>query len=291
MQLPFFGYHLFVEILISAATAFFGFSLFPRLLVKARDWFEDTIYKVVTDIVTSFWDQQSKKIQEARREKQKKKSEEEQDKQKKQLDNAVLLDTSVLIDGRVLDLVKTGFFDEPMVLLQAVLDELQLVADSKDKLKRQRGRRGLDIAKDLRRNAKVALIDLKKNGKEVDGMLASYAKENKLKLMTMDFNLNKMASATGVKVLNMNDLVNSLKTVMLPGEPITLQIVQEGKEKEQGIGYLPDGTMIVVEGAKSFVGQEVGATVSKVIQSSAGRIIFSKIIPTAKVNEEVVKEN
>lgn len=276
-ELPFWGYHTVWETLISAAAALIGFYIFPLFIISARYWVEATINKVVHDIVVDFWEQQSKKIQEARREKQKKKNEEEQNKRRSELDNSVLLDTSVLVDGRVLDIVKTGFVDNRLIVLQAVLDELQTIADSKDKLKRQRGRRGLDIAKELKKHTKVIIPEVKVNGKGVDAKLVSFAKEHKIKLMTMDFNLNKVAQVAGVKTLNLNDLINGLKTIMLPGEPIRIKIQQEGKEKEQGVGYLPDGTMIVVEGAKHLVGYEVEAIVSKIIQSSAGRIIFSKL--------------
>ncbi|HBI35840.1 TPA: PIN domain nuclease [candidate division WWE3 bacterium] len=277
MELPFFGYHTVWEVLISAAAGLIGFYVFPLFLISAQYWIEATINKVVNEIVTNFWDQQSRKIQEARREKQKRKVEEEDSKRKSDWEHAVVLDTSVLVDGRVVDIVKTGFLDHRLIIIQAVLDELQTIADSKDKLKRQRGRRGLDVAKELKKHSKVVIPDIGANGKGVDAKLVSFAKEHKLKLMTMDFNLNKVAQVSGVKTLNLNDLINGLKTIMLPGEAIKIKVVQQGKEKEQGVGYLPDGTMIIVEGAKERVGDEVDAVVSKIIQSSAGRIIFSKV--------------
>ena len=233
--------------------------------------------------MTNFWEQQSRKIQEARREKQKKKVEEEDSKRKSDWEHAVVLDTSVLVDGRVIDVVKTGFLDHRLIVIQAVLDELQTIADSKDKLKRQRGRHGLDVARELKKHSKVVIPDISANGKGVDAKLVSFAKEHRLKLMTMDFNLNKVAQVAGVKTLNLNDLINGLKTIMLPGEVIKIKVVQQGKEKEQGIGYLPDGTMIIIEGAKDRVGDEVDATVSKIIQSSAGRIIFSKLVERPEI--------
>ena len=278
MELPVFGYHTVWEFLISAAAGFIGFYVFPLFLISAQYWIEATIKKVVNEIVTNFWEQQSRKIQEARREKQRKKTEEEELKRKTEWDHAVVLDTSVLVDGRIIDIVKTGFLDYRLIIIQAVLDELQTIADSKDRLKRQRGRRGLDIARELKKHSKVIIPDVGANGKGVDAKLVSFAKEHKLKLMTMDFNLNKVAQVSGVKTLNLNDLIKGLKTIMLPGESIRIKIVQQGKEKEQGIGYLPDGTMIIVEGAKERVGDEIEAVVSKIIQSSAGRIIFSKTV-------------
>lgn len=277
MELPFFGYHTFLEVLISAVAALIGFYVFPLFLISAKYWTEATIRKVVSEIVANFWDQQSRKIQEARREKQRKKVDEETARRREELEHAIVLDTSVLIDGRILDVVKTGFLDNRFVILQEVLDELQTIADNKDKLKRQRGRRGLDIAKDLKRHGRVVIPELRSNGRGVDAKLVSFAKQHKLRLMTMDFNLNKVAQVAGVRTLNLNDLINSLKTIMLPGESIRIKILQEGKEKEQGVGYLPDGTMIVVEGAKGHVGREIEAVVSKIIQSSAGKIIFSKM--------------
>ena len=277
MELPFFGLHTVWEALISAAAALVGFYLFPLFIISATYWVEATIRKVVNDIVANFWEQQSRKIQEARREKQKKRNDEEACKKRAELENSIVIDTSVLVDGRVLDIVKTGFVDNRLIILQAVLDELQTISDSKDRLKRQRGRRGLDIAKELKKHTKVIIPEVTVNGKGVDAKLVAFARDHDLKLMTMDFNLNKVAQVAGIKTLNLNDLINGVKTIMLPGEPIKIKIQQEGKEKEQGIGYLADGTMIVVEGAKHLVGYEVEATVSKIIQSSAGRIIFSKL--------------
>ncbi len=151
------------------------------------------------------------------------------------------------------------------------------MADSSDKLKRQRGRRGLDVVKKLKTVTKVVLIADGVKGVAVDGQLLDIAKKYNFKLMTMDFNLNKLAQAKDIKVLNLNELANSIKTVLLPGETITIEILQEGKEKEQGVGYLSDGTMVVVENTKRMVGSTVVATVLKVIQSPAGKMIFCKL--------------
>lgn len=278
MQRPFFGVHTLIEVLISTAAAFIGFYFLPLFFVHSRHWAEDLIYKTVSDIVTNFWEQQSQKLQEARRAKREQKAQIEAEKVKNNLQASVVIDTSVLVDGRILDIVRTGFLDKTLIIPQNVIEELQLISDSKDKLKRQRGRRGLDIVHELKKVTQIAMPELKTKGKGVDADLVDYAKITKLPLMTLDFNLNKVASVAGVKVLNINDLVNCLKTVMLPGEEIKLKIIQEGKEKEQGIGYLADGTMIVVDSAKELVGQEVSAKVHKVIQSSAGRIIFCVLI-------------
>jgi uncharacterized protein YacL len=165
-----------------------------------------------------------------------------------------------------------------LIVSQNVIHELQVIADSKDHVKRQRGRRGLDIAREVKKLAKVLMPEIRTKDKEVDKQLVYFCKEHKLKLMTLDFNLNKVASVAGIKVLNINDLVNALKTVLLPGEAMKVKIIQEGKEKQQGIGYLPDGTMVVVEEAKTRVGEEIDAKVIKTIQSSAGRIIFCDLL-------------
>jgi len=277
-QLPWFGYHTLIEMLVSSLMGLFGYFIFPIFLAKMRYWAESLISETIYNIVTTFWEQQTKKIQEARREKQKRKSDEEALKLKQEIENAIVLDTSVLVDGRILDLVKTGFFDRNLVIPQDVVHELQAISDSKDMLKRAKGRRGLDIAKELKKFTKVLIPEIKSRDKEVDKVLVAFAKENKLKLMTLDYNLNKVAAVSGIKVLNVNDLVNALKTTLLPGEEMKIKIIQAGKEKEQGIGYLPDGTMVIVEKAKMKVGEEVRAKVVKTIQSSAGRIIFCELI-------------
>jgi uncharacterized protein YacL len=278
-ELPWFGYHTILEVLLSSITGLFGYFIFPSLLSKLKNWLEALIRETVRSIVASFWEQQSKKIQEARREKQKKKAETETQILKKEFENAVLLDTSVLVDGRIIDLLKTGFLNGPFIIPQNVIHELQTIADSKDAIKRQRGRRGLDTARDVRKTVKVLMPEIRSKDKEVDRQLVVFAKENKLKLMTLDFNLNKVAAVSGIKVLNINDLVNALKTVLLPGEAMRIKIIQQGKEKQQGIGYLPDGIMVIVEDARTRVGEEIDVKVVKTIQSSAGRIIFCEPLP------------
>jgi uncharacterized protein YacL len=285
-ELPWFGYHTILEVLLSSLTGLFGYFVFPSLLLKVKNWFEAVIRETIRSIVASFWDQQSKRIQEARREKHKKKAENEAQALKRELENAVLLDTSVLVDGRIVDLLKSGFFNGPFIVPQNVIHELQTIADSKDVIKRQRGRRGLDTARDVRKMAKVLMPEIKSKDKEVDKQLVSFAREHKVKLMTMDFNLNKVAAISGIKVLNINDLVNALKTVLLPGEVVKMKIVQQGKEKQQGIGFLPDGTMVIVEEARTKVGEEVDVKVVKTIQSSAGRMIFCEMVAT-----EIPKES
>jgi len=275
-EYPLFGLNYLAQILISIMAGVLGFFVLPDVFYGVKNAIEKLITDTVSDIVTNFWEQQSRRIQEQRREKQKKKAEDIKRKLDDEMKNAILLDTSVLIDGRISDIVKLKFLDNPLVIPQVVIDELHALSDSKENLKRQKGRRGLDITKDLKRKTKILIPEIKSKDKDqgVDKLLVTFAKENNFKLMTLDFNLNKVASVSGVKVLNINDLANSLKTVMLPGEDIMLKIVHEGKEKSQGVGYLVDGTMLIVENAKDKVGQDVSVKVSKVIQSPAGKIIF-----------------
>jgi len=265
-DLPFFGYHTALEILAGAALAAFGFFIFPLVLMYVKYWIEALVVAAVSKVVTDFWDQQSKRIQQARREKQRLKADEKSIREKQEMDNAILLDTSVLIDGRVLDVVRAGFLDRPFIVTQNVMNELQNLADSKNKVKRSRGRMGLDVVKELKKRTNVIVPDMKTKDKDVDSTLIEYAKEKKIKLMTMDFNLNKVAKVSGITVLNLNELINALKTVLLPGERFSVKIVQEGKEKKQGIGYLNDGTMVIVEDGIDKVGLDVEAIVIKVIQ-------------------------
>lgn len=273
-EYPLFGINYLAEIFISTVAALLGFYTVPKLLLKIQSWFEYLISKTIANIVSDFWEQQTKKINEAKREKQRRKAEE----QKQKMVNGALVDTSVLIDGRIENIVKAGFWDRPLIIPRIVLRELQQVADSKNKTKRQRGRRGFDILKSLKKRLTVEFPDIASKTPEVDSALIDFAKKNKLRLMTMDFNLAKAAEVAGVEVLNINKLVESLKIVFLPGEETKVKIMQKGKEKGQGVGFLEDGTMIVVRGASDMIGQEVSVRVSKVIQSEAGKMIFCDLL-------------
>ncbi len=190
-----------------------------------------------------------------------------------------LLDTSVIIDGRIFDILRTGFIDGPIVIPTFVVDELQFIADSADALKRQRGRRGLDILNKIQKELPLEIIITEKNYndiREVDSKLIRLAKDMKGKVVTNDYNLNKVAEIHGVDVLNTNDLSNAVKAVVLPGEEMNVQILKEGKENEQGIAYLDDGTMIVVENGRHLIGKSVNTVVTSVLQTSAGRLVFVK---------------
>ncbi len=192
-----------------------------------------------------------------------------------------ILDTSVIIDGRVYDIMKTGFIEGPIVIPDFVLVELRHIADSSDSMKRKRGRRGLDVLNDIQDRFGVDIYDTAgekslKEIPEVDVKLLKLAQIMNGKVVTNDFNLNKVAGINNVEVLNINELANTLKPVVLPGESMQLFLVKEGKEHDQGVAYLDDGTMIVVEGGKKFIGKTVDITVTSVLQTSAGRMIFGK---------------
>jgi uncharacterized protein YacL len=191
----------------------------------------------------------------------------------------ILLDTSVIIDGRIADIVETGFIDGNIVVPKFILEELQYIADSADDMRRSRGRRGLDILKRLQQynNLRIDTMedDLPKTG--ADSKLVTLARKLGAKILTNDFNLHKVAELQGVEVLNINQLANALRLAVLPGEILRVQILREGKSFGQGVGYLDDGTMVVIENARRHIGKEVEASVTSVLQTAAGRMIFSEI--------------
>ena len=192
---------------------------------------------------------------------------------------SVLLDTSVIIDGRIADIANTGFILGPMIVPAFVLAELQHIADSPDGLKRQRGRRGLDILNRLQKEPGIPfrITDLDVEGvRGVDDKLVILAKQMRCPVLTNDYNLNRVAELQGVTVLNINELANAVKAVYLPGEDLEMHILQEGKEFGQGVGYLDDGTMVVVESGRELIGRTVSVTVTKVLQTAAGRMIFAR---------------
>jgi len=194
----------------------------------------------------------------------------------------LLLDTSVIIDGRVADIAETRFIDAPIVVPRFVLHELQAIADSADKLKRDRGRRGLDVLNRLQSTPglDITIEDAPgqpASGDGVDQMLVHLASQCSGRIVTMDYNLNKVATLSGVEVLNINDLANALKSTVIPGETLEVNVLRPGQEEGQGVGYLDDGTMVVVEDGKEHVGKVASITVTNVIQKSAGRIIFGRV--------------
>jgi uncharacterized protein YacL len=191
-----------------------------------------------------------------------------------------LLDTSVIIDGRIADICHAGFIEGKIIIPSFVLEELRHIADSSDTLKRNRGRRGLDILNRIQKELKIPVTIMDDNdseGLEVDSRLVKMAKNLKGMVVTNDYNLNKVCELQGVPVLNINELANAVKPVVLPGEEMLVQIVKDGKETGQGVAYLDDGTMIVVEGGKRYIGENLEVLVTSVLQTAAGRMIFAKI--------------
>lgn len=190
-----------------------------------------------------------------------------------------ILDTSVIIDGRIADICSTGFLEGPLVIPEFVLNELQHIADSSDDLKRKRGRRGLDILNKMQKELDIEIIisDKKyKDIKEVDSKLLRLTQDLNGRILTNDYNLNKVANVQNIEVLNINELANAVKPVVLPGEEMLVEVVRDGKESGQGLGYLDDGTMIVVESGKKYIGKEIDVVVTSVLQTSAGKMIFGR---------------
>lgn len=192
----------------------------------------------------------------------------------------ILLDTSVIIDGRISDIARTGFLVGTLLIPRFVLNELQYIADSPDSLRRQRGRRGMEVLSQLQKDTAVPLriSDIDVEGvKEVDDKLVILARQLRCPILTNDYNLNRIADLQGVAVLNVNELANAVKSVLLPGEPLNVNIIQEGKEMGQGVGYLDDGTMVVIEDGREHLNRQVDVTVTKVLQTAAGRMIFARM--------------
>ena len=202
--------------------------------------------------------------------------------------SAKVLDTSVIIDGRIADIAEAGFVDGMIVVPEFVVRELQVVADSTDSSKRQRGRRGLDMLQRMQSNANLhveIVSDDFPSIREVDLKLLELAKKWEAKVVTNDFNLNKVAHLHHVEVLNINDLANALKPVVLPGERMSVVVLKEGKEYNQGVGYLDDGTMVVVDHARRMIGKSVDISVTSVLQTASGKMIFGKMDENARMSE------
>lgn len=202
------------------------------------------------------------------------------------LNRTILLDTSVIIDGRVADIARTGFLPGTLLIPRFVLNELQYIADSSDGLRRQRGRRGMEVLADLQKqpDVMVRVSDIDVDGvREVDSKLIILARQMRCPILTNDYNLNRVAELQGVTILNINELANAVKSVVLPGEILRVNIIQEGKEHDQGVGYMDDGTMIVIENGREYIGEYVDVSVTKILQTAAGRMIFARV-------EEEIKE-
>jgi uncharacterized protein YacL len=193
--------------------------------------------------------------------------------------NRVVIDTSAVIDGRIADIARTGFILGTLVVPRFILDELQRIADSPDAMRRNRGRRGLEMLSALQRDS-ITPVEMSEatypEVGEVDAKLMAYARDHQAAILTNDYNLNRVADLQGIRVLNVNELANAVKSVVHPGEELSVRIIQEGKEPGQGVGYLDDGTMIVVEGGVRFMNQDLPISVTRVLQTVAGRMIFAQ---------------
>jgi uncharacterized protein YacL len=273
-----------LQSLVALLFGVFGVFAVPFLAENVRRWFESLITITVAKTLAPWTKQISKQMgKQIGKAVSRRKPKPSVPSSIFHLPSSVILDTSVIIDGRLLDILKSGFLDVPLVVPQFVLDELQHLADSGNDLKRQRGRRGLEILDEIKRDKEIDLT-VKEDGRwkmedggDVDKQLIKIAKQLKAKIATVDYNLNKAASVSGIRVLNVNELANCLKTVVLPGEKLKIRVVQKGKEEGQGVGYLEDGTMVVIEEGDGLVGQQVEVEVSRVLQTAAGKMVFSKL--------------
>jgi len=288
---PFLEKPLLAETLIAILMAVLGFYVLPRAFSGIKHWLHKIILQSVSDIVSNFWEQQSERMREARKEREIKKVEDNDNKRKERLENQLLLDTSVLIDGRILDIAKTGFLLRDVVIPEFVIKELHQLADSKDPMKRKKGRRGIDIVRQLKKDVTVYLesngLSQELVSQGVDGALVEYAKMYKMILVSLDFTLNKVASFKDLKVININDLANALRINLLPGEELNLKIATKGQGKNQGVGYLDDGTMVVVAEGESQIGNVVLVKIKKSLQGSSGKMFFGEIVK----NDESLNES
>ncbi len=243
----------FKEILTFVAVAVFGY--FGVLVFVSR---QDDLFVVLRSIFGGWREHSERRGDESR---------------------VILLDSSVLIDGRVVDIARTGFLSGTLVIPRFVLQEIQYVADSADPLRRQRGRRGLAVVSELQQdpNITVQISDMDVEGvRKVDDKLVVLARQLRCPILTNDYNLNRVAELQGVPVLNINELANAVKALYLPGETLRLKVIQAGKEPDQGVGYLDDGTMVVVEEGRDTIGKEVEVVVTKALQTAAGRMLFAR---------------
>ncbi len=269
-----------VEIIIVFVILYFYGLIVYRFIAK---WLEKIIENTFSKILRNFWKGQTDKLVEAIK------------KENLSIENngfkckSVVLDTSAIIDGRIFDVIKTGFLDNPIIVTQNVIDELQYLADNGEKNKRKKGRAGLDSLREIKKKVgdyRFKIVDLKTSPEKVDKSLVHYCKVNKCKIATVDYNLNKTADVAGVEVLNVNKLANEIKTKVLPGDTIVIKFIQEGTEKNQVVGYLDDGTMVVVNDAKDLLNKKQAVVVDKVLQTNAGRMIFAKIKNSQKSTEK-----
>lgn len=261
-----------IKVLLTAISAWIGFLIFPDV-ARSIKTFTQTLFNITSYKISQEFLNQLMRLPRARLP-----FGSTPQIGQVQLTKPLILDTSAIIDGRVLDVAKTGFISGLILVPKIVLLELQQVSDSKDELKRQRGRRGFATLEELKniKGVKIEVWDKEQSGKTVDDKLLNLSKSLHGKILTCDFNLNKIATIAGATVLNVNDLANSLKTVALPGEDLEIKIVHLGKDPKQGVGYLSDGTMVVIQDAADLIGQTIKVEVTKTIQIPQGRMIFGR---------------
>ena len=252
---------LFLPTLTAFVLGAFSILLLPIVSFNVSEWFKNFVAAIVKENLKARLARSS--LKKSRKQKRR---------------GGVVLDTSAIIDGRILDVVRAGFLPGRLILPKFILDELHSVADSKDDLRRRRARRGFDCLENLKglKKKDFMIWDGDVEGDDVDDRLVSLAKEMGAGLATVDFNLNKVAKVSGVAVLNINELANSLRVILVPGEVLKVKLVQKGKESGQGVGYLEDGTMIVVEDGESLVGERLQVEVTRTLQTEAGRMVFAR---------------
>lgn len=267
--------HIFLRIIITVWFGLMGFGLFPEVAQRFRQLTVSTINILTTRVSSEVMSQimrlpQQSSLHVPMRH--------HAPIGGVSVNQPLILDTSAIIDGRILDIAKTGFISGILLLPTFILAELQQVADSSDYLKRSRARRGFEIIEDLKKlkGFRIEIWDKEPVAKTVDDKLLKLAKSLNGKIITTDFNLNRVASLSGINVLNINDLANAVKTLAVPGESLTIKVIHIGKDAKQGVGYLEDGTMVVVENGAELVGKEVKTEVTRMLQVSAGRMIFTK---------------
>lgn len=261
-DLALFGQIRFERVIAALTFGAFGFFLVPMLTETIRTWSVILASRVATEVV-----RQMHALSRSRT-----------SRKEKQWINPLVLDTSAIIDGRLLDIANTGFLVGTLIVPKSILSELHTIADSSDTIRRNRGRRGLDVLSALKKvkHVQVVINTDTLDGETVDQKVLNLAKAIRGRIVTTDFNLNKVAQVHGISVLNVNQLAHAVKTPVIPGEQITIKVIALGKSADQGIGYLEDGTMVVVEKGARLIGQEITASVARVIQTVAGRMLFVK---------------
>jgi uncharacterized protein YacL len=254
-----FGVPFLGELLLSLSAAAIGFHTIPITFIKLKYWFQQTVSSTLKDAAGEFILAQKPGRVISRG-----------------FDSAFVLDTSVLIDGRILNIVKSGFIYEKLIILDSVINELHLLADSENKLKRERARRGLDIINSLKKVIEVSIEKGIDNSKGVDNDLVLFCKNKGFRLVTMDYNLNKVAKAKGIPVLNINALNNALKAYLIPGDVIEVEVIKQGEQANQGLAYLEDGTLIIIEKGFENIGEKISVKIKKNLQTSAGTLYFAR---------------